>query len=225
MDQKLLFLINREWINPTLDRVMTIASSFDVWLLPLLVLLVCVGWLGGFTARAFLITAALVVAVNDGLVSNTLKKLVDRPRPFQSHNDVRQLDLAKARPRILALGAPLKIKLSRANLDDVDGRSFPSSHTINNFSIATICAAFYRRWGWLAFFPAAVVGYSRIYTGAHWPSDVLTTIPLAIGSTLLLLALSEWLWQRIGGRCLPRVAAEHPSLFHREASLNRSAAV
>ncbi len=213
MDQKLLFLINREWTNPALDRVMAVFSTFDVWLFPLLLLLVGIGVFGGFTGRAFVITAALVVAVNDGGVSNSLKKLVDRPRPFQSHNDVRQVDMAKARPRLLAVAKPLQIKLSRANLEDVEGRSFPSSHTINNFSIATVCAAFYRRRGWLAFLPAAVVGYSRIYTGAHWPSDILTTIPLAIGSTLLLLALAEWLWQRLGGRWLPAVHAAHPRLL------------
>ncbi len=221
MDQKLLFLINREWTNPALDRVMVIFSTFDVWLLPLLFLVIGIGVFGSFAARAFLLTAALVVAVNDGGVSNSLKKLVDRPRPFQSHNDVRQLELPKARPRILAVAKPLRIKLSRANLNDVEGRSFPSSHTINNFSIATVCAAFFRRRGWLAFVPAAIVGYSRIYTGSHWPSDVLTTIPLAIGTTLLLLALAEWLWQRIGERWLPDLLAQHPHLFDAEMRRRR----
>jgi undecaprenyl-diphosphatase len=213
MDQKLLFLINREWTTPVLDRVMTLVSAFDVWLIPILVMVTLVLVFAGFRGRACLITAACIVGINDGAVSNPIKHLVDRPRPFQSHNDVRQLALAKARPRILAIARPIKIKLSRSSLQDVEGRSFPSSHTINMISVALVCAVFYRRFGWLAFGPALLVGYSRIYTGSHWPSDVITTIFLGLGSTLFLLVLAGWLWKKFGGRLLPRVFAWHPRLF------------
>ncbi|MDB6154635.1 MAG: bcrC [Chthoniobacteraceae bacterium] len=213
MDQKLLFLINREWTSPALDWVMTLASAFDVWLFPILALILLVVVFGRFTGRACLLTAVCIVGINDGLVSNPIKHLVDRPRPFQSHNDVRQLALAKARPRILAIGQPLKVKLSRSSLQDVEGRSFPSSHTINMISVALVCAVFYRRFGWLAFGPALLVGYSRIYTGSHWPSDVITTIFLGLGSTLFLLVLAGWIWRKVGKRVLPDVFAQYPRLF------------
>src|SRR4051812_45177112 len=102
MDQKLLFLINRECIHPVLDRVMVLLSAFDVWLGPLLLLPALLVWRGGFNGRAFLLVASCVVAINDGLVSNPLKHLVDRPRPFQSYNDVRQVELARAKPQVRA---------------------------------------------------------------------------------------------------------------------------
>jgi undecaprenyl-diphosphatase len=213
MDQKLLFLINRQWTGPVLDRFMALFSSFDAWVPPLILLLVLVLWRGGFRARAFVLTAALIVGINDGLLSRTLKRLVDRPRPHQTVNDVRLVELAKARPRLLALGKPMKIKFSQATEADVDGRSFPSSHTMNTISIALVCACFYRRWGWLAFIPALLVGYSRIYTGSHFPSDVITSTFLGLGSTFVLLCALEWLWRKNGARLLPGIAARHPSLF------------
>lgn len=213
LDEKLLLLINREWTSAALDRLMATASSWDAWLpvffLVGLVLLVR----GGFRMRAFVITALLIVAVNDGIISRSLKQLVDRPRPHQSHNDVRIVDLAKARPRLLALGKPATVKLSRISLEDVEGRSFPSAHTLNFFSLALVAVTFF---GWRAawmFAIAILVGYGRIYTGSHWPSDVLTSIFIAFGSTLLLLALAEWAWRKAGARLFPAAHTEHPSLL------------
>lgn len=213
MDQELLFLINRQWTSPALDLFMAGVSSFDVWLPFVIVLGVWIAVRGSFRARAFLATAVLVVAINDGLVARTLKRAVDRPRPHQSHNDVRQVDLAKAKPRVLALFQPPKVKLSRSTLKDVDGRSFPSSHTVNTVSAALVAVCFFGWRAWWVFLIPALVGYSRIYTGAHWPSDVVTSIFLGLGATMLWLAVAEWLWRTRGGNVLPRVHEAHPSLL------------
>ncbi len=213
MDQKLLFLINREWTNAGLDWFMAAISCFAAWVPLFLVLLLFLLLKGGFKVRAFLITAALIVGINDGLVSKPLKRLVDRPRPHQAVNDLRVVDLAKASPRMLALFKPAKVTLSRAATEDVEGRSFPSAHTMNCFSAALVALCFF---GWRAawgFLLAALVGYSRIYNGAHWPSDVITSAVFAFGTTLMLMALAERLWQRAGRRLLPQIHALHPSLL------------
>lgn len=213
LDEKLLLLINREWSSPVLDRIMAAASSFDVWFFPMLLLIAILWWRGRFRVRAFLVTAVFVVAVNDGLVSKTLKRVVDRPRPHQSHNDVRVVDLARAKPRLLALFKTPKVKLSRTSLEDVEGRSFPSSHVVNIFSAALVTVAFFgARFAWV-FLIALLVAYSRIYNGSHWPSDVFTSAFLGVGSTLLLLALAEWFWRGAGGRLLPRLYGDHPQLL------------
>ncbi len=213
MDQKYLFLINREWTGPALDYLMALMSSFDAWTPPLVVLILVVLWRGGFRARTFVLTAALIVGFNDGVLARTLKRLADRPRPHQAVSEVRIVELAKAKPRLLALGQPLKIKYSRPTAGDVEGRSFPSSHTMNTLTVALVCACFYRRWGGLAFIPALLVGYSRIYTGSHYPSDVVVSIFLGAGTTFLLLCAFQWGWPKVGARFLPAVLARHPRLF------------
>ena len=216
MDEKLLILINREWTNPVLDRVMAVVSSFATWA-PLIALIVAFTlWRGGFRARAFVLTAALIVMVNDVVISNSIKHLVHRPRPFQEMDEVRQVRLAKSKPRLLAALEQPTIKLSDAEgAPHRSGRSFPSSHTVNTISVALITACFYRRFGWIGFFPALLVAYSRIYSGAHWPSDVITSLFLGVGATLMLLALLDGLWRSWGGRILKELHAQHPSLLMR----------
>ena len=196
-----------------MDYIMALASSFDAWVPPLILLIVVLLWRGGFRTRAFVLSAALIVGINDGVISRTLKHLVNRPRPHQSIAEVRQVDLAKAHPRLLALARPLNIKYSQPTEGDVQGRSFPSSHTINTFSVALVTACFYRRRGWLAFLPAGIVAWSRIYTGSHWPSDILTSIFLGLGCTLFLLCGLDWLWRRLGAHFLPALYRENPHLL------------
>jgi len=213
MDQQLLILFNRTWTHPTLDWIMATASSASVWL-PFLILAAGLTLIfGGFRARSFILCAALILAFSDGLSARFRKQTEGRPRPNDVRNDIRIVDLGKASPRIFAFGKPLRIKMSRASEKTVAGRSFPSSHTVNNFAFATLAAAFFRRTGWLVFFPAALVGYSRIYVGSHYPSDVLVSIFLAVGQTLLILALFCWLWKKIGPRLTPRLFAAHPHLL------------
>lgn len=213
MDQKLLFLINREWTSAAADRLMALVSSWDVWLPIAAILIVTLLVRGPFKARAFVVTVVIIVGINDGLISNSLKRLIGRPRPHQAVEGVRVVDLVKAKPRILAIFSPAKVKLSRPGSGPVEGRSFPSSHTMNMFSVALLAACFYgRRMAW-GFAIAALVSYSRIYVGVHWPSDVVTSIFLAFGSTLLLLAGLDALWRRCGAVWWPAVQARHPGLL------------
>ena len=75
------------------------------------------------------------------------------------------------------------------------------------------CTLFFRRRGWFYWIIAAAIGYSRIYLGAHWPSDVLGSVFLAAGETLLILAALELLWKWLGPRLLPHVFEHHSSLI------------
>jgi undecaprenyl-diphosphatase len=213
MDQKLLFLINREWTSPALDSFMALMSSFAAWAPVLLVIVAVVAIAGGFRARAMLLTLGLVVAVSDGAVCSALKRMVNRPRPREALAGVRVVDLQPSPVRFLAVFKPAVVESSPTPKENAHGHSFPSSHTANTFGAATVITLFYRRRGWIWFLPAAIVGYSRVYVGAHWPSDVLLSIPLAIGITVFFVFAVASAWRKYGARLAPRIHARHPGLL------------
>jgi undecaprenyl-diphosphatase len=211
MDQKLFLLINGVWTHPGLDRFMAAMSSFDAWL-PLLILAALVAlWRGGFRARAFIVVALLTVGIADGLVANPLKRLTNRLRPGDAMAGVRQVDLGKARPRMVAFFKEAKVRTTKEPAPGpVKGRSFPSSHTANTMAIATLAALFYRRRGWIWLGVPLLVGYSRVYTGSHWPSDVLGSLFLGAGIGLGCAWAAELAWLRWLG---PRFGKGPASLF------------
>ena len=215
MDQKLLFLINHEWTGPVLDRVMTAASSSALWTVPFVVLVLAVLVRGGFRARAFVAVAVLAVLLCDTVAGYGIKRAVGRLRPGQSEFGVRQLSLAY--PPWKGIFAPVQEETSLGNSAETAGRSFPSNHAANTACAALLAAIFFRRRGWVAFVPALLVAYSRVYTGSHWPSDVLGGICLGLGVALLTLLLAESLWRGFGARVSPALAGRFPSLLSRAA--------
>jgi membrane-associated phospholipid phosphatase len=83
-----------------------------------------------------------------------------------------------------------------------DSFSFPSGHATNAFALAAFFATYYRRRAVLLFVMAALVGYSRIYVGVHYPLDVLggaflgVTFGLAVGVSSRKL-VRRWLKKRV----------------------------
>lgn len=217
MDQAVFHLINERWTSPALDLFMAAISNVEIWK-PLLVVLVLYALIFcGFKGRAFVFCVLLTLIISDTFVVRTVKSLVDRRRPKQVQ-PVRMVVLAKARPEFMTLFKKTTVRYSDETDHMKSGPSFPSGHVTDNMIIATICLLFFRRWGWLYLIVAAAIGYSRIYLGAHWPSDVLGTVFMAVGETLLMVALWEFLWSWGARRWAPQTYARHPRLIDAPAA-------
>jgi undecaprenyl-diphosphatase len=69
--------------------------------------------------------------------------------------------------------------------------SFPSGHTATSFACATVLSSVAPRWRVPFFVLAALIGFSRVYNGMHYPTDVLAGAVLGVLTALLLLAASR----------------------------------
>ncbi|MBQ5382840.1 MAG: phosphatase PAP2 family protein [Treponema sp.] len=105
-----------------------------------------------------LISMAVAFCINDFI----LKNLIARPRPFL---EIPELMTLVKRP---------------------SSYSCPSGHTAIAFGFAvSILMNAKKRYGFIALFFALLMGFSRMYVGVHYPSDVL--LGLLLGSTVAIL--------------------------------------
>ena len=115
---------------------------------------------------------ALYVAggfVVSSIVTQGMKRIIQRDRPFVTY--------------------PFIVKR------DVGGSySFPSGHTSAAFCTATSLSLLFPKWYVIvpSYLYAATVGYSRMYQGVHYPSDVLAGAVVGAGSAWLSYKVEKW---------------------------------
>ncbi len=200
-DLRLFRWINEAWSNAFFDWLMPFLSGNRLFV-PSLLLLVAVCMVkGGRRIRVCLVMVALAVGLADGLVSNTIKKAVDRPRPFVEHDNV-------------------QLRVGRGG-----SASMPSGHATNCFAAAMVAFLYYRR-SWRFMVPlASGVALSRIYNGVHYPSDVLVGSVLGAGTGVASTWAFAWLWSWLGRRGWNPWWSRMPSLLEPERTLIESGAV
>jgi membrane-associated phospholipid phosphatase len=117
---------------------------------------------GNLRMRQNALYVASSTAVSAGFTFLT-KKLSKRQRPYVKNINIVPVYFAK-------------------------GSSFPSGHTSATISTAMALSRAYPKWYVIgpSFLWAGSVGYSRMYLGVHYPSDVATGALIGAGSALLL---------------------------------------
>jgi len=101
---------------------------------------------------------------------------------------------------------PISLEAQRIMIHKVEGvhmnrlHSFPSGHTSTAFSMALLLTSITKRKIWCYVLPmiALFVGYSRVYLGQHFVSDVFAGMLIGILSAYLSLVLYQWYKKRYG---------------------------
>jgi len=151
-------LFSRQLIRP-LDLAMKALSLLgDGYLYPVLVLLV----FAADADKAIALIPCILIAFAISLTTNTLlKNIIRRARPFEVLSGIEH------------------------TVNPQDKFSFPSGHTASAFAAATVFAHFLPFSAVPSFGIAFLIGISRIYTGVHYPSDVVAGIVIGMLSASL----------------------------------------
>ncbi|MFP4379292.1 MAG: glycosyltransferase family 39 protein [Candidatus Sumerlaeia bacterium] len=153
-DTQLFLFLNNLHVSP-LDWFFKFLTEFGNFKIPLIIGMVAVMWKGNARWRMGLLLLAVSIGCSD-MIGAVLKNIVGRERPFWVLEQARLL------------------------VGKSSSGSFPSNHSANLFSGATLLSLYVGRRGVSIglFILAFLVAYSRIYVGVHYPSD-------AIGGALL----------------------------------------
>ena len=211
-DTNLLLFVNRSLANPFFDWLMPILSGSGGAKNAILAVAILIGiallLFGKQRARVCVLMLALIVGTNDGLVCNTLKHAIARPRPFVT------LPQARVFGKIGDGYVPPILDQNGVNLAANKGshNSMPSSHAANWFTATMVLFLFYRRSLWFMLPLALGVSFSRIYNGVHYPSDVLAGALIGAGYAVAAATALESTWQHFSRKFFPRWHKKLPSL-------------
>ncbi len=162
-DVLLFYFINLNLQNPFFNFLMPIITNAGLYAF-WIGICVTFALFGGEKGRNMALV--LVIAILLGYFSSEiLKYIFARPRPYDVLTGVHQLSL-------------------------VESFSFPSGHATEVF---IGCIIIGKKYGYLIFFLllAAMISFSRVYIGVHYPSDVLMGALLGVGISILVLHFED----------------------------------
>lgn len=163
-----LFLAVNSWNGGGLDYIF----GWPTFLGENLICLSLVGilmalWDPAHFKKRFFYYALCVLAL--GILVHLIKSGVGRPRPYHFFNHDFQSGLIR-------VNYLYKMLLSK---------SFPSGHAALSFMTAIILHRFYGRRVWFIYPFAVLISFTRIYVGAHFPSDVMGGAAVGVLTGLL----------------------------------------
>lgn len=159
IDKKILLYIQENIRNNFTDKLMICISSLgDMGFIWVLISFIL--FILKKKKEGTLLMLTLTVSF---LLSEIIKRSINRHRP---HGIVENLIMLINEPR---------------------GSSFPSAHTATSFAVSSmIFMLFGKKYGILALILSALIGFSRVHLGVHYPSDVVTGMMVGIVSALIV---------------------------------------
>jgi undecaprenyl-diphosphatase len=176
LDTRLFLFFNNALANSVFDRVMPIITNDWVLRAVFLVIVVLLLIFGKKQGRITALLCVVALLLSDQITSHLIKPMIARVRPCHVIPDVHLLVACS------------------------QGLSFPSSHAANSFAIAALISLSYRRQVWLYLSIAAIISYSRIAVGVHYPFDVLAGTLVGVLCAIAVFGGYRYVNIRLGRR-------------------------
>lgn len=164
------------WASPVLDRAMpklSLAASYSrIWIGIAAILAI----FGGSKGRRTAVEGLAAVGVTSFVANVVLKGITRRPRP----TDPVPADRSLSKP---------------------DSTSFPSGHTASGAAFSGVVGRAYPPLWMPLNALAAAIGFSRVYTGVHYPGDVLGGWLLGKGIAAGTRHIAPRIESRLAHRC------------------------
>jgi undecaprenyl-diphosphatase len=190
-DDTLYSALNRGAANPLFDRIMPTITNLHQkgWFIALVLLgFAYLAYTGDRRRRVWILSIILAISISDLTSARVVKKIFNRPRPCAKA--AQGYSFADDR-LVLGTGCP-------------GSSSFPSNHASNMMTLASVCWWFSTRkpknktteekrgekfLPLLWFLIPLLIGYSRIYLGYHYPTDVLGGYALGALCAVIVIQL------------------------------------
>ncbi len=153
---------NNWWSSSVLDQVIPWVTHLGSHVAVIIFLILCLIFI---KKRKTFLYLLLLYGIQSGVVYG-LKFLINRKRPLVFLETLS--------------------KLSQGPGEILDP-SFPSGHTLYAFMMATLLATWFPRYRIIFYIAAGFIGWTRIYLGLHFPTDVIAGGLLGYGITKLFL--------------------------------------
>lgn len=120
-----------------------------------------------------------------GLNHFILKPIFNRPRPFDFEGS--SADALALKDYIEAFAGESKLN----NFLKPGSKSFMSGHTLSAFIFGFTVAVYHRKWAIPAIFASALMAYTRLYFGFHYPTDIIFGLLVAVVTVIGLTKVAD----------------------------------